>query len=270
MATTQDLVKRLDAGATPALRRLPELTADLQSMLANTNKLVASADSGYGDNSKFHRDLNRMMQQLNDMVQSFRVLADLLARHPEALVRGRTGADRSDATPGPAGAAEHAFIPAALLASCRSPNPVLYTLAPVPGTPRPGGPHIVMLQQISLARYLERPEIVRSSENYRLDVLTNEIWGEPLGAMIGRVLAEDLMQRLPGTNLFSANGAISAPADATVEVNIQRMDTDATGALAFAAQAAVEFTRSHRIQATRNVTPSSRSHRPIRPQRSAP
>ena len=133
---------------------------------------------------------------------------------------------------------------------------MLYTLAPVPGTPRPGGPHIVMLQQISLARYLERPEIVRSSENYRLDVLTNEIWGEPLGAMIGRVLAEDLMQRLPGTNLFSANGAISAPADATVEVNIQRMDTDATGALAFAAQAAVEFTRSHRIQATRNVTTS--------------
>ncbi len=92
MAMTQDLVKRLDAGATPALRRLPELTADLQSMLANTNKLVASADSGYGDNSKFHRDLSRMMQQLNDMVQSFRVLADLLARHPEALVRGRTGA----------------------------------------------------------------------------------------------------------------------------------------------------------------------------------
>lgn len=29
------------------------------------------------------------MAQLSDMIQSLRVLADLLDRHPEALVRGR-------------------------------------------------------------------------------------------------------------------------------------------------------------------------------------
>jgi paraquat-inducible protein B len=90
MTATEDLVKRLDAGASPALHRLPEIASSLQAMLANTNKLVASADAGYGDNSKFHRDLDRVMVQLNDMVQSLRVLADLLTRHPEALVRGRT------------------------------------------------------------------------------------------------------------------------------------------------------------------------------------
>lgn len=143
---------------------------------------------------------------------------------------------------------------AAAVGGCRSPNPVLYTLAPVPGAAQPGGPRTVVLHQVALARYLERPEIVRSSENYKLDVLTDEIWGEPLAPMIGRILAEDLTQRLPGTTFFGINGAISAPGDATVEVNIQRMDANAAGALAFAAQAAVEFTNSRRPPRTRSLS----------------
>lgn len=95
MTATQELVKKLDAGAAPALRRLPEIAASLQAMLANTNKLVASTDAGYGNNSKFYRDLDRTMLQLSDMVQSLRVLADMLTRHPEALIRGR-GTSRSE------------------------------------------------------------------------------------------------------------------------------------------------------------------------------
>ena len=31
------------------------------------------------------------MAQMTDAVRSFQALADLLTRHPEALVRGRTG-----------------------------------------------------------------------------------------------------------------------------------------------------------------------------------
>jgi paraquat-inducible protein B len=30
------------------------------------------------------------LPQLNDTVRSFRALADLLSRHPEALIKGRT------------------------------------------------------------------------------------------------------------------------------------------------------------------------------------
>ncbi len=89
---TQALMKRLDTSLTPALRDLPAMTASLQAMLANTNKLVLSTNAGYGDNSSFHRDLQHMMSQLSDMVQSLRVLADLLNRHPEALIRGRANA----------------------------------------------------------------------------------------------------------------------------------------------------------------------------------
>src|SRR5215469_7706213 len=84
---------------------------------------------------------------------------------------------------------------AAALAACSSPNPVLYTIAPVSGAVQSGGPKVVALQQISTARFLERSQIVRSSENYRLDVMSNDWWGEPLGAMVSRVLVEELGHR---------------------------------------------------------------------------
>ena len=128
------------------------------------------------------------------------------------------------------------------VAGCASPNPSLYTLDPTPGTSRPGGPATVVLQQVAVARYLERPEIVRSSENFRLDVMGNEAWGEPVPQMISRVLVEDLSQRLPGTTVLNVSGAITVKEDATVEVNIQRMDRDASGALAFVAQTSVNHT----------------------------
>jgi len=86
----QGLVKHADAGMTPLFKRLPEMSADLQATLARANHLVGSADSGYGSNSQFQRDLERLMAQLNDTARSIRLLADFLDRHPEALIRGRT------------------------------------------------------------------------------------------------------------------------------------------------------------------------------------
>jgi uncharacterized lipoprotein YmbA len=67
-----------------------------------------------------------------------------------------------------------------VIAACSSPSPVLYTIAPVQGPVQPGGPKVIVLQQISTAHYLERSQIVRSSENYRLDVMSNDWWGESL------------------------------------------------------------------------------------------
>ncbi len=127
------------------------------------------------------------------------------------------------------------------LCACSSPNPALYTIAPVPGTVQPGGPKVVALHQVALARYLERSQIVRSSENYRLDVMENDWWGEPLGAMLSRVLIEELGQRLPRSVVFAETGAVSASPDATVELNVQRLDKDAAGNLVLQAQASVAF-----------------------------
>lgn len=126
-----------------------------------------------------------------------------------------------------------ALLPAACASS---PNPTLYTLATVPGAPRSGGAKTIELRSIALARYLERSQIVRSSEGYRLDVLSNEWWGEPLDSMLNRVLVQALSQRLPGSVVFAENGAISAAPDATVAVNVQRLDQNRDGAVVLLAQ----------------------------------
>ena len=136
------------------------------------------------------------------------------------------------------GLARRALLPL-LLASCSSPNPSLYTLEAPPGPTRRGAPRAIEIRNIGLARYLERSQIVRSSEDFRVDVLPNDWWGEPLDAMIGRVLARALTQRLPGSSVYVESGAISTVADATVQVNVQRMDLDRTGSVLLIAQFAV-------------------------------
>jgi len=145
----------------------------------------------------------------------------------------------------------------AALPACSSPNPTLYTLAVVPGATHAGAPRVIELRAIALARYLERSQIVRSSEDYRLDVSGNEWWGEPLDAMMGRILVQELTERLPGSTIFAENTAISVTPDVSVGINLQRLDMDRTGTLVLIAQVAL----SGRMTTARNlrltVTPPS-------------
>jgi uncharacterized protein len=127
------------------------------------------------------------------------------------------------------------------LTACGSSPPTLYTIAPVDGATQQRGPKIILLQQIGLARYLERSQIVLSSENYRLEVMSNDWWGESIGAMLSRVLVDELGQRLPQSVVLSENGAVSSPADATIELSVRRLDEDAAGNLVLTAQAGVSF-----------------------------
>jgi len=90
MMEAQSAMKTLDTDMGPFMKQLPEIAASLQTTLKQSNLLMRSVDTGYGSDTQFHRDLDRLMAQLNDAVRSFKGLADLLTRHPEALVRGRT------------------------------------------------------------------------------------------------------------------------------------------------------------------------------------
>ncbi len=89
LATTETFTRNLNTGTAPAFKQLPAMTNELQKTLGNTNKLLVSLDTGYGDNTKFNRDLERLLVQTNDALSSLRALTDLLARHPEALIKGR-------------------------------------------------------------------------------------------------------------------------------------------------------------------------------------
>ena len=169
----------------------------------------------------------------------------------------------------------------ALLTACSSPAPNLYTLGTVSGAPianasasgaggagRSDGPKVVLLRQVGIAHYLERPQIVRSSENYRLDVMENDWRGEPLGEMLGRVLAEELRQRLSRSVVLTEAGTVSATPDATIEVDVQRLDEDASRTLVLQAQASGSRSRDARLRDVNSAGWSAAWMPPWRPTRS--
>jgi paraquat-inducible protein B len=90
LATTQAFLQTLNRGIEPAAQRLPSIAAHLDDAIKRTDRLIASIETGYGGNSQLNRDANRLLVQLAEAARSIRVLADLLSRHPEALIRGRT------------------------------------------------------------------------------------------------------------------------------------------------------------------------------------
>lgn len=129
---------------------------------------------------------------------------------------------------------------AALTLSGCATAPTYFTLAPRPGPAQPGGPALVELRQMNLAGYLDRQEIVLADLGYRLRVASNEVWAEPPGQMIGRVLAEDLTQRLPGTTVFREAAGVSARPDVVVSVSVQRLDARPGGPVVLRAQVVLD------------------------------
>jgi paraquat-inducible protein B len=89
LAMAETFTRNLNSGTAPAFKQLPDMTSRLQKTLADSNRLLVSLEAGYGDNTKFNRDLDRLMVQTTDALNSLRALADLLSRHPEALIKGR-------------------------------------------------------------------------------------------------------------------------------------------------------------------------------------
>jgi paraquat-inducible protein B len=87
---TQTLMANLNKGADPLLRKLPQIATDLEGTVKHANQLMGSLDNNNSANgSQFGRDMTRLLAQLSDAARSVRILADLLSRHPEALIRGR-------------------------------------------------------------------------------------------------------------------------------------------------------------------------------------
>ncbi len=89
LTSAQDVMRRVDEAMVPTLRTLPAMMTNLQNTVTQANRLLASANRGYGDDSQFHRDLNRLLEQLTAASRSLRSLADTLNRNPESLIRGR-------------------------------------------------------------------------------------------------------------------------------------------------------------------------------------
>jgi paraquat-inducible protein B len=67
------------------------LLNNLNQTLTNADKVLGSANRLIEPNSVLDTELNNLLQQGGDAARSFRVLADYLERHPEALIRGKSG-----------------------------------------------------------------------------------------------------------------------------------------------------------------------------------
>lgn len=72
--------------------QLPALIASLRGVATAAQGTLTAANGVIGGTTAGTADLAGVMKQLNDAARSFRVLADYLERHPEALIRGKTGA----------------------------------------------------------------------------------------------------------------------------------------------------------------------------------
>lgn len=92
MASVGDLATHANAGLSPAFARLPAITSSIEQAMTRANQVLTSLDRGYGKDSETQRELSRAMVQVGDTARSIRQLADFLDRHPEALIRGRAGA----------------------------------------------------------------------------------------------------------------------------------------------------------------------------------
>jgi uncharacterized lipoprotein YmbA len=92
------------------------------------------------------------------------------------------------------------------IVACASPDPTIYTLEPIPGAVLSAPSQAIELRRPGLAGYLDRSDVILKDEGYRLDLNSQARWAEPIGDMIGRVLSEDLGQRLPSSMVFSPSG----------------------------------------------------------------
>jgi uncharacterized protein len=129
-----------------------------------------------------------------------------------------------------------------IAASCSSPDPTLYTIAPVSGAVLSGAPKVIAMHGVGVAQYLVRSPIVQTSGDYRIVLRPGSWWGEPIDAMLGRVLVQNLAQRLPQSTVYASSGALSGSSpDATIELEVQRLDLNRDGQLLLIAQASVSF-----------------------------
>jgi uncharacterized lipoprotein YmbA len=140
---------------------------------------------------------------------------------------------------------------------CGSPEPHFYTLQPVPGAVQTAPGQIVEVRRPGLAGYLDRSDVVLKDSGYQLQVNSIDRWAEPLGDMIGRVITQDLAQRLPASSVFSESGAISADPGLRVEIDVQRFDSNADGTLTLVAALAIEQGIGHVPLRARTVTLSA-------------
>lgn len=110
------------------------------------------------------------------------------------------------------------------LVGCASPRPRLYSLAPsLPRAPVPF-PLTVGLEPVDVAAVASRRELVLRPSPTAVVLTEQDLWAEPLDAMLQRVLAEDLARGLGIPQVVRLPSRLPVGLDRLVDVRILDLD----------------------------------------------
>ncbi len=91
LPTKSGQVEAVEDSVADLLKNLNKTVVSAGGTLTNADKLLTNASQLIAPDSALDTELNTLLMQGGDAARSLRVLLDYLERHPEALIRGKTG-----------------------------------------------------------------------------------------------------------------------------------------------------------------------------------
>ena len=91
MRRADDVMRRLDENVAPLLEQSRSAVARGESAMIQAERTMNSADRLLAEDSPLQRDLKTMLEELAKAARSLRLMTDYLERHPDALLRGKSG-----------------------------------------------------------------------------------------------------------------------------------------------------------------------------------
>ena len=150
-----------------------------------------------------------------------------------------------------------ALLPALLLAACvgSSAPTQFYTLATTveAGAKAPVGKKLsIGVGPLTLADYLDRPQIIVRDSAYKVSLTTFDQWAGPLDTGLPTVLVGDLAALMPQDDVVMVPQPFVTPLDYQLRINISRFDIDGAGNAMTEAQWQVYDVKKGMVVATQN------------------
>ena len=93
LVRADSLMQTLETEIGPLVSSLRSASDAAGHAMSQARSTLASAESLTGNKSQLRHDLSSLIEELTRTARSFRSLADYLETHPDALIRGKAGAD---------------------------------------------------------------------------------------------------------------------------------------------------------------------------------
>jgi len=151
-----------------------------------------------------------------------------------------------------------ACLTAVLLAGCASAPTYYFRLAAIPGAVLQSPVIKIGVRNVSIPGYLDLDGIAKPGSDVAFSTFPNDVWAEPLGAMLQDVTVQELIQRLPAAIVISNSGAIAAAADILIETNVLRFDPDSSGKVILVVQIALKSGRNYQSWLVQTLTRSAK------------